>query len=219
MRIFPAAATGSPRVLPTSKDTFLVGGEGSGGLSRFNATGGQLWSYPLNGTSAVSVSGDGNFAAASSVAGGVGMEGQSGSSEHSLLLQHLNGDGSRSESTNLVPKLRAPQTSSWKGGSFEFGHYVAERETLALSVKTTNPTPKPRFYLSTEICPKCKKSAWAPYLMEVTKKYGQVYRYKVFPAPGRKTEDTEEVYPQARGDVEENTPRFTDCFFVLGGPL
>jgi hypothetical protein len=33
------------------------------------------------------------------------------------------------------------------------------------------------------ICPKCGKPAWAPYLMAVTKKYGQVYRYEVYRHP------------------------------------
>ena len=32
-------------------------------------------------------------------------------------------------------------------------------------------------------CPKCHKPAWAPYVMEVTKKYGQVYHYQVFRHP------------------------------------
>jgi hypothetical protein len=34
-----------------------------------------------------------------------------------------------------------------------------------------------------EICPKCGKAAWNPYEMEVRKKYGQVYRYKVYRHP------------------------------------
>ncbi|MGD0396594.1 MAG: hypothetical protein ABSB26_06760 [Nitrososphaerales archaeon] len=33
------------------------------------------------------------------------------------------------------------------------------------------------------ICPKCGKSAWAFYVMSVTGKYGQVYRYKVYRHP------------------------------------
>ena len=33
------------------------------------------------------------------------------------------------------------------------------------------------------ICPKCGKPAWAPYLMTVTKKYGQVYSYQVYRHP------------------------------------
>lgn len=33
------------------------------------------------------------------------------------------------------------------------------------------------------ICPKCGKPSWAPYIMEVVKKYGQVYRYKVYRHP------------------------------------
>lgn len=34
-----------------------------------------------------------------------------------------------------------------------------------------------------EICPKCHKPSWAPYVMEVVKKYGQVYRYQVYRHP------------------------------------
>ncbi len=33
------------------------------------------------------------------------------------------------------------------------------------------------------ICPKCGKPTWAPYVMVVTKKYGQVYRYQVYRHP------------------------------------
>jgi hypothetical protein len=33
------------------------------------------------------------------------------------------------------------------------------------------------------ICPKCHRAAWAPYKMQVTKKYGQTYVYLVFRHP------------------------------------
>ena len=33
------------------------------------------------------------------------------------------------------------------------------------------------------VCPKCGKSAWAPYQMKVTGKYGQVYTYEVYRHP------------------------------------
>ena len=39
---------------------------------------------------------------------------------------------------------------------------------------------------ATTICPKCGKPAWAPYVMSVTKKYGQVYHYKVYRHPDRR---------------------------------
>jgi hypothetical protein len=49
-------------------------------------------------------------------------------------------------------------------------------------------TPRPNSVIDsmdkqTKICPKCGKPAWAPYLMAVTKKYGQVYQYKVYRHP------------------------------------
>jgi len=34
-----------------------------------------------------------------------------------------------------------------------------------------------------EICPKCGKPSYSPYVMEVKTKYGQLYRYKVFRHP------------------------------------
>ena len=60
------AGPASPSIFPTSKDTFLVGGEGSNAVWLFNSSGGQLWSYPLNYVDEVAVSGDANFPAASS---------------------------------------------------------------------------------------------------------------------------------------------------------
>ena len=33
------------------------------------------------------------------------------------------------------------------------------------------------------ICPKCGKPAWTPYVMQVAKKYGQVYAYRVYRHP------------------------------------
>jgi hypothetical protein len=36
------------------------------------------------------------------------------------------------------------------------------------------------------ICPKCGRPAWAPYVMSVTKKYGQVYHYNVYRHPDRR---------------------------------
>jgi hypothetical protein len=33
------------------------------------------------------------------------------------------------------------------------------------------------------VCPKCGKPSWAPYVMEVRKKYDRVYRYKVYRHP------------------------------------
>lgn len=33
------------------------------------------------------------------------------------------------------------------------------------------------------VCEKCGKPSWAPYVMRVNKKYGQVYAYKVYRHP------------------------------------
>lgn len=63
-----------------------------------------------------------------------------------------------------------------------FGRHSRERGTLALSVKGSKQVLKPLFY-SMEICPKCGKPAWAPYVMQVTKKYGQRYKYRVYRHP------------------------------------
>ena len=69
------SASGYPSILATSRDMFLLGGGRDNGLSLFNSTGGQVWSYALNETDAMAVSGDGNFVAASNGTG-ISVDGQ-----------------------------------------------------------------------------------------------------------------------------------------------
>gem|GEM_PF-3603946 len=49
------------------------------------------------------------------------------------------------------------------------------------------------------ICPKCGKSSWAPYVMQVRGKYGQVYTYKVYRHPDGRRRTPRKCTVKAQG--------------------
>lgn len=78
----------------------------------------------------------------------------------------------------LIAQTTDPQKGRESGGTLStLGAVVPTVDPLAPSVDPSDPVPK------LTVCPKCGKPAWAPYVMQVRGKYGQLYRYQVFRHP------------------------------------
>jgi hypothetical protein len=78
--------------------------------------------------------------------------------------------------SNQCPNSETPKGEAVRGDSFEFRHGPAESRDGQGTVGGLSS-------LAQTICPKCGRPSWAPYVMPVKGKYGQVYRYLVYRHP------------------------------------